>query len=374
MGFPISDRGSLGVGIVGLSASGGWAANAHVPALSRLPGYELRGLASSSAATAKAAGDKFGVALAFDDVQRLAECEEIDLIVVTVKVPEHRDLVMTALGAGKAVLCEWPLGNGLGETEQLADAARSRGLPGFVGLQARSAPTIRYMRDLVADGFVGEVLSTSVIGSGGSWGASIDARNAYTLDRDNGATMLTIPFGHTVDALTMVLGEFADLSVTTAIRRQQVTNGDSGTTLPMTAEDQIAVTGALDSGAVASMHFRGGMSAGTNLLWEINGTAGDLVLTGNSGHLQLADVELRGARSGDALAAMTPPRRYELAPSDQFGDAPRAYNIANAYAQIRDDLLTGTAVAPTFEHAVRRHRLLDRIQGKTLGADSVGER
>jgi predicted dehydrogenase len=374
MGFPISDHGSLGVGIVGLSASGGWAANAHVPALSRLPGYELRGLASSSAATAKAAGDKFGVALAFDDVQQLAECEEIDLIVVTVKVPEHRDLVMTALGAGKAVLCEWPLGNGLGETEQLADAARSRGLPGFVGLQARSAPTIRYMRDLVADGFVGEVLSTSVIGSGGSWGASIDARNAYTLDRDNGATMLTIPFGHTVDALTMVLGEFADLAVTTAIRRQQVMNGESGTTLPMTAEDQIAVTGALDSGAVASMHFRGGMSAGTNLLWEINGTAGDLVLTGNSGHLQLADVELRGARSGDALAAMTPPRRYELAPSYQFGDAPRAYNVANAYAQIRDDLLTGTAVAPTFEHAVRRHRLLDRIQGKTLGADSVGER
>ena len=142
----------------------------------------------------------------------------------------------------------------------------------------------------------------------------------------------------------------------------------------MTAEDQIAVSGVLDGGAIASVHFRGGMSTGTNLLWEINGTAGDLVLTGNSGHLQLADVELRGARSGDALAAMTPPRRYELAPSDQFGDAPRAYNVANAYAQIRDDLLTGTAVAPTFEHAVRRHRLLDRIQGKTLGADSVGER
>jgi hypothetical protein len=30
------------VGVVGLSASGGWAATAHVPALAGLEGYELR--------------------------------------------------------------------------------------------------------------------------------------------------------------------------------------------------------------------------------------------------------------------------------------------------------------------------------------------
>ncbi|RZL84998.1 MAG: Gfo/Idh/MocA family oxidoreductase [Rhodococcus sp. (in: high G+C Gram-positive bacteria)] len=362
MPVSISDRSSLGVGIVGLSASGGWAANAHVPALSRLAGYELRGLVSSSAATAKAASDKFGVDLAFDNVHELAEREEIDLIVITVKVPEHRQLVMTALDRGKAVLCEWPLGNGLEETEQLAEAAEKRGLRGFVGLQARSAPTIRYMRDLIADGYVGEVLSTSLIGSGGTWGATVDERNAYTLDRANGATMLTIPFGHTIDALAMVLGEFDDIAVTTATRRRQVVDSGSGSAIPMTAEDQIAVSGLLESGAVASLHFRGGISPGTNFLWEINGTAGDLVLTGNSGHLQLADTELRGSRAGSALAVMAPPRRYELVPRDKFGDAPRAYNVACAYAQIRDDLNSGTAVAPTFAHAAGRHSLLERIR------------
>ncbi|MBC2640243.1 MULTISPECIES: Gfo/Idh/MocA family protein [unclassified Rhodococcus (in: high G+C Gram-positive bacteria)] len=361
MTVPISDYSSVGVGIVGLSASGGWAAGAHVPALARLAGFELRGLVASSRATAKAAGDKFDVDLAYDNVRELAGRDEIDLIVITVKVPEHRELVMTALDCGKAVLCEWPLGNGLEETEQLAAAAQTRGLPGFVGLQARSAPTIRYMRDLIADGFIGDVLSTSLIGSGGTWGATVDARNAYTLDRANGATMLTIPFGHTIDALTMVLGEFDDIAATTATRRRQVFDGESNREIPMTAEDQIAVSGVLAGGAIASVHFRGGMSAGTNLLWEINGTAGDLVLTGNFGHLQLANIELRGSRAGSDMAVMSPPRRYELAPRDAFAEVPRAYNVANAYAQIRDDLASGTTFAPTFAHAVHRHRLLERI-------------
>jgi predicted dehydrogenase len=46
----------IGVGIVGLSARGGWAAAAHLPALSALDGYEPRGLSASSAESAKAAG------------------------------------------------------------------------------------------------------------------------------------------------------------------------------------------------------------------------------------------------------------------------------------------------------------------------------
>ncbi|WP_216892277.1 Gfo/Idh/MocA family protein [Nocardia alni] len=359
-----SGRGAdpIGVGIVGLSASGGWAASAHVPALASLDGYELRGLVASSMTSARAAGEKFGVPMVFDDVSHLVEQDAIDLVVVTVKVPEHGHLVNRALEAGKAVLCEWPLGNGLRETERLAEAAGSSGTPGFVGLQARSAPTVQYLRDLVAEGYVGEVLSTTLIGSGGSWGAAVRGRDAYTLDASNGATMLTIPFGHTIDALTMVLGEFDEVAATTATRRQRVTNSDTGETVSMTAKDQIAVSGVLTGGAVASVHFRGGVSSGTNLHWEINGTEGDLVLIGNTGHLQLAAVELRGGREGRALTSLPTPARYELAPRALLKDAPRAYNVAQAYLQIEQDLATGTTVAPTFAHAARRHRELARVE------------
>ncbi|MGA4790850.1 Gfo/Idh/MocA family protein [Nocardia sp. AB354] len=350
------------VGIVGLSASGGWAATAHVPAIASLDGFELRGLVASTSASAAAAGEKFGVSQAFDSVDDLVARPEIDLVVVTVKVPEHRRLVSSAIAAGKAVLCEWPLGNGLAETTQLAEAARAAGTPAFVGLQARCAPIVRYLRDLVAEGYVGEVLSTTVIGSGGAWGATVSGRDRYTLDASNGATMLTIPFGHTADAVAMVLGEFDEVASTTATRRRRVSDSVTGESIPMTAEDQIAVTGVLDSGVVASMHFRGGMCAGTNLLWEINGTHGDLRLVGNSGHLQLAETELFGSQAGAAMTPLPVPDRYRRAPQALLESAPRAYNVAEAYLQIEKHLSGCANDAPTFDHAVTRYRQLDRVR------------
>ncbi|MFE2516682.1 Gfo/Idh/MocA family oxidoreductase [Streptomyces mirabilis] len=65
------------VGVVGLSASGGWAATAHVPALAGLDGYELRALSAGSAESARAAGEKYAVPLAFASAEELARSDEV---------------------------------------------------------------------------------------------------------------------------------------------------------------------------------------------------------------------------------------------------------------------------------------------------------
>ncbi|WP_206506085.1 Gfo/Idh/MocA family protein [Streptomyces chrestomyceticus] len=357
-----------GVGVIGLSASGGWAARAHLPALAAVPGFELRALSATTPESARAAGEKYGVPLAFGSARELVRREEVDLVVVAVKIPHHRELVLAALEAGKAVLSEWPLGNGLAETEELAAVAEARGVRTFVGLQARSAPPVRYVRDLVADGYVGEVLSTSVIASGRRWGPRFEPDGAYLLDRANGGSLLTIPFGHTVDAVTMALGEFTGLGAAMATRRPKVHNDVTGEPARMDVPDQIAVSGVLEGGAVASLHFRGGLSRATNFHWEINGTAGDLLVTGDSGHLQFGQVTVYGARGEDTEPAELPvPGSYDAALPALAGRTTEvAYTVAHAYAQIRRDLTDGTHHAPDFAHAVRRHRLLDRIE-RTAG-------
>ena len=361
---PAASAGRLGVGIVGLSAAGGWAAAGHVPALAALPdSYELRALSASSAESAKAAGKKFGVPLAFGSVEELVDRDEVDLVVVAVKVPDHRELVRAALAAGKTVLSEWPLGNGTAEAEEMAAFAGERGLRGFTGLQARSTAQVRYLQDLVADGYVGEVLSTSVVASGGKWGATIDSRSTYLLDRSNGATMLSIPFAHTVDGLASVLGEFTEFSATTATRRTEARHEETGEAVPNDAEDQIAVTGTLESGAVASLHFRGGLARSTNFRWEINGTEGDLLVTGPSGHLQYGQVTVHGARGeGKAMTELTVPAGYDAHVSAAVPRDSAAQPVALAYAQLHADLTGGSHTVPDFAHAVRRHRFLDQVQ------------
>jgi predicted dehydrogenase len=100
----------LRIGIIGLSAERGWATAAHIPALRALSDdFELAGVANTSFASARAAPAAFGLPRAFESTAQLVASPDIDVVVVSVKVPHHRELVSEALNAGKSVYCEWPL-------------------------------------------------------------------------------------------------------------------------------------------------------------------------------------------------------------------------------------------------------------------------
>src|SRR5439155_8569916 len=137
----------LGVGIIGVSPTRGWAAAAHIPALRALPNYEIRALSAASAESARAAGEVFGVSVVFSDHEQLVIQPDIDLVAVTVKVPHHRELASAALAAGKAVYCEWPLGRDLDDARAMATLAAERGVRTVVGLQARQAPAIEFVQE-----------------------------------------------------------------------------------------------------------------------------------------------------------------------------------------------------------------------------------
>src|SRR3989475_5135355 len=180
------------VGIIGASPDRGWAAEGHIPALKSLADdFEITALSTSRRESADAAGKRFGVPLAFDNHRELVDSADVDVVAITVKVPHHLELATAALEAGKAVYCEWPLGNGLAEAQTLAALAKKKGVLAVVGLQARAAPAVAYVRDLIQQGYVGEVLSTSLIGSGMGWGPTVEPFNLYMNEKKNGATMLS---------------------------------------------------------------------------------------------------------------------------------------------------------------------------------------
>jgi len=349
------------VGIIGASPDRGWAAQAHIPALKSLSeDFEITALSTSRRESADAAGKLFGVPVAFDNHEDLVNRADVDAVAITVKVPYHLELATAALNAGKAVYCEWPLGNGLVEAQTLAALAKKKGALAVVGLQARSAPSVAYVRDLIKQGYVGEVLSTSLIGSGLGWGPTVEPFNAYLNDKKNGATMLSIPLGHTADALCHCLGEVRELSATMTVRRRSFTIAGTSESRPMTTDDQVAVTGLLESGAAFSIHYRGGHSRGTNLLWEINGTEGDLQLTAAGGHAQMFEMTVRGGKGAQsALEVLAVPNQYRWSPPQGTG---LSTNVAQAYVRFARDFREGTHFCPTFDDAVTRHRMLDAIE------------
>jgi predicted dehydrogenase len=347
------------VGLIGVNPDAGWAVRAHLPALRAQPeNFHIAGIANSNAASAHAAAAALGIDRAFDSVDALVTSPDVDIVVVTVKVPAHLDLVTRALEAGKHVYCEWPLGVNLAQAEAIARLAEARSVHTVIGTQARVAPAVRHVRDLVAKGFVGEVLSSTMIGNGVGWGAAVDRRSVYALDAANGATLLTIGVGHALVAVEQVLGEIETVSAELPTMRSHVRLNETGEMLPATGPDQVVIAATLANGAPLAIHYRGGMPKGPGFFWEINGTAGLIEVTGPIGQSQMLDLVVRGAEGNGDLVALPVPEDPLAIP----GLTGLTRNVALVYRQLANDLRENSRTAPDFADAVKLHRLIDAIE------------
>jgi predicted dehydrogenase len=283
----------------------------------------------------------------------------VDLVTVSVKVPDHYSPVMAAIEAGKHVYCEWPLGRDTDEAVRMLDAAERRGIRHAVGLQGQVSPAINYVKDLIGEGYVGRVLSATMIGCAPNWGETID--RAYQADRANGANLLTITGGHQIDALCYCLGEFRELTAFAVSQRDRIRSEESGEMVAKDVPDQLVVSGIVGDGAVVSFQIRGGMAHGTAFLFEIHGDKGDLTLTATSrASMQRQELTVWGAQGTAAeLAELPIPAKYRWVPEGVPGDS--RYNVAQLYARLARCIREGSPASPGFAAAVTRHRLLDAI-------------
>jgi predicted dehydrogenase len=124
--------------------------------------------------------------------------------------------------------------------------------------------------------------------------------------------------------------------------------------------DQVLVSGVLANGAPLSIHYRGGIARdGDGLFWEINGTEGDIRVSGSSGHTQMVQLSLAGARGEEKVfRPLAVPASYRSGWPDDVVPG----NVARIYARMARDLREGTRSAPTFEDAVAVHRIIDAIE------------
>src|SRR5690349_14947258 len=144
-----------GVVRVGVLGAGAWAGGAHLPGYRRDPRCRIVGIADVDIERARAAAAEFGAAVATADARELLERDDIDLIDVCTPSHTHFELAWSALEAGKHVLCEKPVAYDFRDTRRAQDLARQKGLKTKVGLTFRYSPAMRYMRELVASGFIG---------------------------------------------------------------------------------------------------------------------------------------------------------------------------------------------------------------------------
>ncbi|MEJ7660287.1 MAG: Gfo/Idh/MocA family oxidoreductase [Hymenobacter sp.] len=275
----MSDK-PLRVGIIGASATGGWARESHVPAVQQLPGVTLTAVANSSQQSADAAAKAFGAPAAYGNPADLFRDPNVDVVTVAVKVPDHRALVLGALAAGKAVFCEWPLGRDLAEAEELAEAAQAAGVLAAIGLQARLNPAAQRARELLTAGTLGRVLSARLYSATVAFGPEMPASGAYLEQAANGATLVSIHGGHALDLAIMQLGGLADAAGLETTQYPAIHLG--GAPHARAIADHLLVQSRLGGGGALTVEVAGGRPSGSPFELEIIGENGTLALAGRA--------------------------------------------------------------------------------------------
>jgi predicted dehydrogenase len=337
------------VGIIGANASGNWATASHVPAVTGLPGLKLAAVATRHEESAREAAEAFGADRWFSDAFAMIRDELIDLVTIAVKVPAHRELVLAAVDAGKAVYCEAPLGRHVPETEEMASAARSRHTA--VGLQGRFNPAVRRAAEVVSSGELGRPLNARVVSSVPGFGPEMAAAHDYFNKTSSGANPLTTVAGHTLDVVEAVLEPIIEVDARTQILWPIVKLMEIGAESVRETADHVDVLGTTRSGAVFTADINTGVEP--RFGFEIRGP---------QGWLRLSSDHPYGFQAGDLTLTSSVPFRTPDQAAVSGGLMGAAINVGEVYAHLARDVRAGTYTTPGFAHALHNARLIDAVR------------
>ena len=351
----------LRVGLIGANASAGWAARSHLPALAGAPDVELAAVCTTRMETANEARERYGARLAFDDWRALVACDEVDAVCVSLRVPNHLEPTLAAVAAGKHVYTEWPLGRDTAEAERMAAAAREAGIHTMVGLQSRRSAELTYLRETIAAGEIGEVVSVGLT-QYLAGGTERPSSRTWMADPAMGANTLTIQFGHAIDGVLWAAGAIESLGAHLSTESPQWLETDTGRVVEVTSPDSVALTGRLRGGALLTAHVHSVPWHGTGHRVVVYGSEGTLVLEQPRGatgpHTGAATVH-RAGRNDDALEAVVVPQEGWITEAGLGG---AAVNVAKAWQAFAAGVASGEHVPPTFDDAVVHHRLIDAVR------------
>lgn len=122
-----------------------------------VPGAEAVAVASRSAERAQAFAAANGLARAHGSYRAIVDDPDVDVLYISTPHPQHRAVALAAIAAGKAVLVEKAFTVSPEATREIADAAIAAGVFAMEAMWTRFQPAIVRLRELVADGAIGEV-------------------------------------------------------------------------------------------------------------------------------------------------------------------------------------------------------------------------
>ncbi len=232
----------LRVGIVGAGIGAGYAA-----AFQQVEAVDVAAICARSSARAAPLAQKYHIPAVYTDYEAMLAQEPLDIVVVATPNNLHYPMTLTALEAGKHVICDKPLAMNAEQAHALAARANALRRRHFVPFVWRFLPAAAYMKELIDAGAVGETYHVYVRYFNLGWG---DAQGPMRWQYDRaqaGSGALGNLGSHAIHLIHWWLGGIHRVCahLTTVVKTRALPEGGQS---PVTVDDHCAFLGELDGG------------------------------------------------------------------------------------------------------------------------------
>ena len=179
-------------------------------------------------------------ARALADYRAALDLPGLDAVVVSSPLPAHDEQVVAALEAGKHVLCEKPLANTPEGCQRMLAAARASGRTLATGFNHRYYPSIKYLRQVVADGLIGTVDHLRIFG-GHDGLHNFRADWQFKAPASGGGAMMDVGI-HMTDLAVHLLGDVVEVYGVSSNRILQVPGSEDNAVAIFKSPTGIPVT------------------------------------------------------------------------------------------------------------------------------------
>lgn len=148
-----SSRGPVRVAIIGAGAVSHYH---HVPGINLDSRATLVVACDTSRELLEQRKSEWSVPKITTSFEEVCTDPEVDAIIIATPNFTHKEISVLAAQNGKHLMCEKPLGLNAGEVRQMYHAARDNNVVHMTAFTYRFAPSMRYLRDLLKSGKLGE--------------------------------------------------------------------------------------------------------------------------------------------------------------------------------------------------------------------------